>query len=464
MANSWILWKVWVRKHRCRIGSGRRVEGRLLGVDKKLKIGVFVSNMPTKSFRYLSPEAHYFDSACQNLRPQTVIQQSLEYYTQNNACGGRVNYEWGLAVDAKLTEVRRKVLDYVGKSSETYTVAFGPNTTYFINFLLQNLADEECDSVLTTHKEHNSVALPVQVFAKRRNKKLGLLSRDPGSGAILDYKSRDYPRPLLVTGTVSNIDGLDTPNLGEVVRLVKQADGLVILDACQELAHNRIDYLDVDFDALCFSGHKMYAPSLGVVVIKKSLIQKLDQVWVGGGVVEKADLKSYELISIDRELFSRLELGLIDYEAVFGLGEALGWLKEFKIAREYPAINYRPTPLERLQDRLRTGASRQVVYYIDSLAELLYVNLLKLSESKQIFLLNSKPSSIMSFVPMKMDSYELTKLLSKQGVMCRSGFMCAHGYIQEVLKLPAITRISLGLHNTPQDVVKLLAVLEEVLF
>ena len=53
-------------------------------------------------FGYLDEMSTYFDSACQSLRPQPVIDALNEYYMEYNSCGERVKYEWGRKVDDKV--------------------------------------------------------------------------------------------------------------------------------------------------------------------------------------------------------------------------------------------------------------------------------------------------------------------------------------------------------------------------
>ena len=50
-------------------------------------------------FDYLPADSVYLDSACQTMRPQPVIDAVTAYYTEDNACGGRVRYDAGRRVD-----------------------------------------------------------------------------------------------------------------------------------------------------------------------------------------------------------------------------------------------------------------------------------------------------------------------------------------------------------------------------
>src|SRR5690348_9672759 len=100
-------------------------------------------------FGYLPADTYYFDSACQTLRPQQVIDAVNEYYREYNAGGGRVKYAWGERVDGLVAAARGKLLKLVDKTAKDYTVAFSLNTTAGINLLLQQLPAERFRRVVT---------------------------------------------------------------------------------------------------------------------------------------------------------------------------------------------------------------------------------------------------------------------------------------------------------------------------
>lgn len=416
--------------------------------------------MPTKSFEYLE-ENCYFDTACQCLRPKSVIEAELGYYTNSNACAGRGNYSWAKKVDAKLEQVRRQILNFVGKG-DNYAVVFGQNTTMNINLILHNLNVENISEVVVSEKEHNSVLLPAMSLAKRIGKKLNIIERDEVGTPNLNQLARK--KSLLILQTTSNLDGTTIENLPEVLNFAKKMESLVMLDATQSLAHHKMNFGDSDFDVLFGSAHKMYGPSLGFMVIKKDLILNLAQTWVGGGTVQTATSDSWELIKIKEELHARLEFGLQDYAAIFGFGESLNWLTSYKVREEYDKINYQAPLVDKLAKKLiQNGTNPEGIDYINSLSELLFYNLNKIQNTGLIKILNQKASPIVSFVAKNISSYELTQKLGAQNIMCRSGFMCSHPYIRENLQSGPLVRISLGLNNTPKDIAKLLINLEELL-
>lgn len=415
------------------------------------------------SFDYLPSEIAYFDSACQSLRPSVVIEAENKYYKESNACGGRANYPWGIQVDEIVAQTRRLLLEYVGKKSSDYCVVFTPNTTYGINLILHNLNHTRYAGIVTTSKDHNSALLPAISYSKTYSKELTILDRDGEGELDIDHLKVLSPRVFL-TQVTSNIDGTSLQNLASKVNTLKSNQHLVLLDATQTLAHHRMNWRGIDFDCLFGSSHKIYGPSLGFMIIKKELILDLDQVWVGGGTVQKVEGTEYELIDGNNELYSRLEMGLLDYAAIFGLNQSVTWLKNYQISSEHPDINYPNQPLaQKTSDLSQDGPSLQVQYYIDSLGELVYQHLIGLQEKGLIQLINQAPSSILSFLPLNQSSYEVTRRLGEDNIMCRSGFMCCHKYIKEKLGTGALVRISLGLNNTTKDAAKLLIGLEKAL-
>ena len=75
----------------------------------------------------------------------------------------------------------------------------------------------------------------------------------------------------------------------------------------------------VDADAICFSSHKMYGPSLGVIVAKKSLAQRLQSSVLGGGMVDDVTMDDFVLSSSnDEHIHTIFEPGLQAYGEIIG--------------------------------------------------------------------------------------------------------------------------------------------------
>lgn len=371
-------------------------------------------------FEYLAPETIYLDSACQTLRPQPVIDALTDYYLHYNACGERVKYEWGRKVDAAVAATREKVLRAFALPAKRYTVSFTMNTTYGLNLLLGQLPAGKYSRILTTHTEHNSVFLSTMTAATRLGIPRQVLSH-AADGAV-EYADATLDGALVVLSAMNNFDGTPTPNLGALIDDVHRAGGAVIVDAAQAAPHDMGLLRGLRPDAFCFSAHKVYGASLGVVVAANPLIESLEISFLGGGQVANVTETGYDLLP---ELETRLEAGLQAWGEIIALGAALDWVESLR-ARG---------------DDLEAGEG--------ALAERLYDGL---SAMPNLQMVGSHPASVMSVIPTRVDGHQLATFLSKAGVMVRSGYFCAHHWLLEVNDYRPLVRFSLGAHNTGQDI------------
>lgn len=399
--------------------------------NKKAKI----DQNPTdrlSEFGYINNSDIYMDSACQSIRPQPVIDAISNYYQTYNACGGRVKYEWGQKVDSKVEATRELVIDYLGLPSKDYICSFTLNTTYGINLILNQLLNEIYKQVTTSEIEHNSVFLTTIELAKRLNLKRNVLCRDDDGNLI--YTKDNLVKSVVVVNAASNIDGRLLLNIDQLILDTHSVGGIVIIDAAQAMAHHHELLIGCEADAICFSAHKMYAASMGVIVIKKSLLKSLDIKFVGGGMVSSVSENSYKLLPDN--MSSWLEPGLQSYAEIISLNQSINWLKNIK--------PYGLKPAE----------------HITKLSKQLFDGLSKIPDLK---IFNKAPSPVISVYSLKIDAHRLAIFLSGSGIMVRSGYFCCHYYLLEKLKMPPLLRLSIGLHTTENDIVKTLETIKKFL-
>jgi len=370
-------------------------------------------------FAYVPSDACYLDAACQTIRPQVVLNAEQEYYTKYNACGGRVKYRWGQTVDTKVEDARRNILTLAGKSSDEYCVAFTLNTTYGINLVLHQLP-ETFRSIIISEIEHNSVFLPSMTWAKNRNASRLVLPRDEDGS--LQYQMSDLREGgVVLLNSVSNIDGRRLTNMQKLADDVHSVKGIILIDAAQGFAHDIEALRETDFDAAFGSGHKMYGPSIGFIIIKRSLLTQLNPFFIGGGTVSDVTRDAYSLQVAPEEAHAVLEAGLQNWSGIIGLSAAVQWLND--------------------QDDARARE-----------AELSRVLFEGLSAINRVTMLNKNPSPIVSFYVDTIDAHRLALYLSEQNIMCRSGHFCCHSYLDHQKKLPPLLRVSIGLYTTPTHV------------
>lgn len=377
------------------------------------------------SFDYLDKNFAYFDSACQSLRPNEVIDSLNEYYREYNSCGERVKYNWGKKVDSRVAAARAAVLNLLKLRPRDYFVSFTLNTTYGINLLLSQL-DLPIDKVISTDIEHNSVFVPTQAFAKHHNIERVILSRENDGSINLN---NDFSNSLVIVNAMSNIDGRTLTNIKELVKKVKKSGGFIIIDAAQALGSNHELLQKVQADAICSSAHKMYSSSLGIMVVRKDFAKYISPSFLGGGQVADVDLESYKLLG-DDQLHTLFESGLQAWGEIIALGAAIEWLKKEKKGS-------------------RVGEFSKDVFDF-------------LSKQSGVEVINTEASSVISFYHKDIDAHLIAKALSNENIMVRSGYFCCHYYLKNLKGYPHLVRISLGLHNTPEDIAKLKDTLERI--
>ncbi len=384
-----------------------------------------------KYFDYLGDGEVYLDSACQSLRPRPVIEAINNYYTEHNSCGERVKYKWGKITDEKVEETREKVLKFLKLSPKKYTVSFTLNTTYGINLILSQLEPKHFKKIITTEIEHNSPFLASIAFSKRTGLPREVIKRnEDGSVPIKDV---DYNKAVVILNCVSNFDGRKLENIAELTKVVHKAGGVLIIDAAQALAHSADIVRGIEADAICFSAHKMYAPSLGGIVWRDGLEKKMVEGFIGGGMVDDVEKDSYILSATNKEhRYTRFESGLQAWGEIVGLGAAIDWLNKLS-KKDWKNLE---DNINRLYDFLKN--------------------------SERVHLLNNEPSSTMSFYVEGLDSHLLGNALSRENIMTRTGYFCVHYYLDHVCKYPPLVRFSLGFHNRPEDIDKVIKILQKI--
>lgn len=384
------------------------------------------------AFSWLDPHDIYLDAACQSLRPRPVIDAVTDYYTTFGACGGRVRYAWGHRVDEEVGATRDAVLELLGLSGRSHSVSFTLNTTYGINLLLSQLPVGSFQRVVTSHDEHNSVFLPTITAARRMGAERLVLERE--ADGALGYAPAQLERAVVVVHAVSNVDGRRLTNLGNLVRDAHARGGIVLLDGAQAIPH-AVDLLrGTDADAVCWSGHKAYAPTLGVVVARRDLLERIEPSFVGGGMV--SDVREHDFDLLPDEPAARLEPGLQAWAEIVGLRAALSWLDGLRIGGRTPA------------------------QHLDDLGQHLFEGL---SSVPGVTLLNQAPAPIVSLYAPRQDAHRLAVFLSQQRIMVRSGYFCVHHGLRERRGLPPLLRFSLGLHSTATEIATAVQALDRLM-
>ncbi|HVM64036.1 MAG TPA: aminotransferase class V-fold PLP-dependent enzyme [Acidimicrobiales bacterium] len=182
---------------------------------------------------------------------------------------------------------RAAALGFAGRPVDGPDVAIiCRNTTEAINHLAYRLRLAPDDVVVTTVVEHHANLLPWARVCRRRFVECGrdgTFSPAAVSAALDDGVA---PRLLAVTGA-SNVSGW-APDLATIIAAAHERAVPVLVDAAQLAAHGPIP---AAADFVAWSGHKMYAPfGGGVLVGPRATFCEGDPFLAGGGAVDLVDL------------------------------------------------------------------------------------------------------------------------------------------------------------------------------
>ena len=381
-----------------------------------------------------------------------VAQRIVDFLPTYSSVHRGAGWKSQLATSA-YEEARAAALAFAGKGADDVAIICR-NTTEAINHLAYRLRLEPDDTVVTTVVEHHANLLPWARLARRRYVECGTdgtFDVDDVT-AVLD----DGPRPRLLSMTgASNVTGW-LPPVDDIVAAAHQRGVPVLVDAAQLAAHRP---LPGGADFLAWSGHKMYAPyGGGVLVGPRSAFETGDPFLAGGGAVDLVDLD--EVVWTDpperEEAGSPNVVGAVALHAAIEELGRIGW----------PAIMAHDDAMAR---RLRHGLSA-----IDG------VRVLGPAGDRPG---DPSPLPVAAFVVDGVHhALVAARLSAEHAIGVRHGCFCAHPYLLRLLGLdagevaeyrsavlrgdrrdiPGAVRASAGLSTTAADLDRFLAAVADI--
>ena len=265
----------------------------------------------------------YLDSACQALRPDSVISAITEYYEEYPACGGRSVHSMATRVSVMMDETREALARFFGTDDPDCYI-FTKNTTEGLNTAAYGLGLRKGDVVITTDAEHNSnhvpwIRLRDSIGIERRMSRSG----EDGVFDLESFKSCIDRRVKVVSVQhANNVTGCTVP-VKEVAEIAHDAGAIVVVDGAQAAPHMPVDLEDIGADIYCMSIHKMLGPSgMGVMYGRREVLERMAPLSLGGGTVGLTTYDTADLAPIP----DRFEAGLHDYAGIAGTKAAVEYL------------------------------------------------------------------------------------------------------------------------------------------
>lgn len=391
-------------------------------------------------------------------REVSTFLRDMEGYYSNIHRGSGFD---ALFCTARYEEARDIVGSFVGGDSERDIVIPVRNTTEGLNLLATTFAFSPDEIVLTTILEHHSNDLPwrgkaqVKYVGRRRD---GTLDMEKLEALLQEHGAKI--RIVAVTGA-SNVTGEVLP-IHEIAARTHKYDAWIVVDAAQLAPHRRIDMRPHDdpghLDFVVLSAHKMNSPyGEGAIIGRQDHFADASPYLQGGGTVYSVGLD--HVIWADPP--ERQEAGTPNILGLFALAAAI---------RIYNRIG---------MDRIAEHERHLTRKLIAGMREMSRVWIMGPDELDSL----EHRLGVITFAVDDLHYNLVAAVLAYEfGISVRAGCFCAHPLIKSFLGItpheekrfeeegrrgnrtliPGGVRVSIGLHNTEEDVDRFLAALRVI--
>ena len=392
-----------------------------------------------KDFPILS-EIIYLDSASTSLTPEPVLKSVQSYYRSFKANVGRGVYRTAQLADQLYRAAHLKAANLVGGVAPGGMTVFTRNTTESINIVARGLKWKRGDRVVTTLIEHHSNILP---WIRLREMGVELQVVKPDRRGRLDLadleKAIKKGTRLVAASQLSNALGTVLP-VKEIGKICRDHDVAFLVDGAQSVPHMPVDVREIGCDFLCFSGHKMLAPTGSGVLWMKNEVP-IEPLLVGGGMVQDVGDLGDEFRYEIKPGYEGYEAGTPDISAGIGLGSAVDYLARIGI------------------DEIHQHEQRLTARLLDGLEGIKGVEVYGPKKGSG----QEEHGGLVSFSVEGLLPHEVALMLDQaSNISVRSGHHCCIPLMKHMGLKYGTVRASVYLYNTSEEIDKLLAALEQI--
>lgn len=388
--------------------------------------------MNREDFEILNKDIIYFDSGATTLKPRILGETISDYYNNYSANAHRGDYDISLKVDAMYESTREKIKEYINANS-IKEIIFTSGATDCLNKIIfgyfrKNLKKD--DEILITKSEHASNILPWFELSNQIGIKVKYIELTSDYKVTIENlkKQINEKTKVISLAHITNVVG-DIRPIKEIIKIAKQYNIEVLIDAAQSAGHTKIDVKDLDVDFLIFSAHKMLGPTgVGVIYGKEKLLNSADPIVFGGGMNASFEEDGTRIY---KDLPYILEAGTPNIAGVIGFGKIIDYLNNIGI------------------DKVEKYENELTKYTKD-----------RLKEIDEIIIYNeTSTSGVIAFNYKDIFAQDLAIYLNKYNICVRAGNHCAK-ILKNELGIKNTCRISLYFYNTKEEIDTLINVLK----
>ena len=375
----------------------------------------------------------YLDNGATTQKPRAVIAALARFYERDNANVHRAIHELSYRATTAYEDARARVARYLTAASPE-EIVFTRGTTESINLVAYVFTPllRPDDAILLTEMEHHSNLVPWQLLARRTGARLRFVPVTGDEGRLdLDRLDEllDGRVKLFAFTHVSNTLGTINP-VAELCARARARGVVTLVDAAQSAGHLPLDVQQLGCDFLAFSGHKMAGPTgIGVLYGRHALLESLDPFHGGGEMIASVHFEE----STWNKVPHKFEAGTPDIAGAVGLHAAMDYLDGVGRAA-----------IARHDEDLARAAC-------DKLRGIPGIRLLGPAGAR---------GAVVSFALAGIHAHDVVTFADQEGVALRGGHHCTQPLLRK-LGVPATTRASFYLYNTPAEVDRLAEVIRQ---
>ena len=373
----------------------------------------------------------YLDNGATSFPKPLSVRQNVDISLKKfSANPGRSGHSLSLRAAKEIFECRKRLKELFNVNSEE-EIIFTENCTMALNTVIFGLPSE-CDNVLISSMEHNSVTRPLESL-KDKGVTYSTFDYSYDDNETVD-NVRNLIKPetkLVICTHASNVFGFRFP-IERICALCHAYGILFCVDSAQSAGVFDIDVGTNQYDFVCMSGHKsLYGPmGTGVLILNNRNLKPLLYGGTGTESVKKSQPEG---------LPEKFESGTQNMNGISGLKAGVDFVKNRGIKNIY---NHEYKLAKRLFNGLANN--RKVITYNKSFDY-------------------GKVAPVVSFNIDGVYSEDLVAKLNKYGIMTRGGLHCsplAHTTMNTIEN--GTVRVVPGAFNTINDINYLLNVIRKL--
>ena len=381
----------------------------------------------------------YLDHAATTQKPIQVLKKINDYYLNSNANVHRGAHQLSAKATEEFENARLSIKNYIKAYSEK-EIIFTRNATEAINIVAKSWGEKnlkENDEILISIMEHHSNIVPWQLLAEKNKCKVKFTKiTKEGTLDLEDFKNKLNKNTKIVSLVhISNTLGCCNP-IKQISQLARDNGSLVLIDACQSLAHTEVDVKDLNIDFLAGSGHKLCGPTgIGFLWSREEILENMPPLFGGGEMIQDV----FEDMSTWADLPHKFEAGTPAIAEAIGLSEALNYINKLGL------------------NNIQKYEKELTKYLFEELLLIDDLNIIGPNPEE-----DSQRASLASFFINNIHSNDIAEILDSKGICIRSGHHCCQP-LHKYLNVISTARVSMNFTTTQDDIDIFIAKLKETI-